>query len=198
MSDLYLASRSPRRAELLSQIGVAFQCIDLEVDERVLPGEDAAAYVERLARAKAQAGLGHLGGHGKVLGADTAVVLEGRILGKPADRQEGLAMLSALSGTSHQVFTGVAVASAAGLASCVVCSRVSFRSLDEAEMLAYWNTGEPCDKAGGYGIQGLAAVFVSHLEGSYSGVVGLPLCETAQLLRDAGVPCWQQARQQEG
>src|SRR5690606_7036698 len=165
-TDLYLDSQSPRGAELLSQIGVAFQCIDLEVDERVLPGEDAAAYVERLARAKALAGLGQLHDHGKVLGADTAVVLDGRILGKPADREEGLAMLAALSGTSHQVLTGVAVASAAGVASCVVRSRVSFRSLDEAEMLAYWNTGEPCDKAGGYGIQGLAAVFVSHLEGS--------------------------------
>jgi septum formation protein len=191
MSRLYLASRSPRRAELLTQIGVPFQCIDLEVDESVLPGEAAAAYVERLARAKAQAGLVQLAGAGLVLGADTAVVLDGRILGKPANREDGLAMLAALSGRSHEVLTGVAVAGTSGLASAVVCSRVSFCRLDEAQMLAYWNTGEPCDKAGGYGIQGLAAVFVSHIEGSYSGVVGLPLCETAQLLREAGVACWQ-------
>lgn len=199
MTRLYLASRSPRRAELLTQIGVAFQCIDLEVDERVLPGEAAADYVERLARAKAEAGLALLGDGGQVLGADTAVVLDGRILGKPADREDGLAMLAALSGRSHEVLTGVAVASGDGLASRVVRSRVSFRALDAGEALAYWNTGEPCDKAGGYGIQGLAAVFVSHLEGSYSGVVGLPLCETAQLLREAGVACWQPAcTQQEG
>lgn len=189
---LYLASRSPRRAELLSQIGVDFRCLDLEVDEQALPGEAAAAYVERLARDKALAGLALRDGDGPVLGADTAVVLDGRILGKPASREDGLAMLAALSGRSHEVLTGVALASAAGLASRVVCSRVTFRPLQAGEALAYWNTGEPCDKAGGYGIQGLAAVFVSHLQGSYSGVVGLPLCETAQLLREAGVPCWHQ------
>lgn len=192
MICLYLASRSPRRAELLTQIGVAFRCLDLEVDERALPGELAAAYVERLARAKAQAGLALLAEGGVVLGADTAVVLDGRILGKPENRDDGLAMLAALSGRSHDVLTGVAVASGTRLASRVVRSRVTFRALDERETLAYWNTDEPCDKAGGYGIQGLAAVFVSHLEGSYSGVVGLPLCETAELLREAGVPCWQQ------
>lgn len=189
---LFLASRSPRRAELLTQIGVAYRCIDLEVDESVLPGEAAAAYVERLARAKARAGLAQLDGAGQVLGADTAVVLDGRILGKPVDRDDGLAMLAALSGRSHEVLTGIALAGATGLASRVVCSRVTFRPLQPGEALAYWNTGEPRDKAGGYGIQGLAAVFVSHLEGSYSGVVGLPLCETAQLLRASGVPCWHQ------
>lgn len=192
MGSLHLASRSPRRRELLQQIGVAFVCVDVEVDERVLPDEPAADYVERLAREKAQAGLARLDRSALVLGADTAVVLDGRILGKPADRAEGMEMLAALSGRSHEVLTGIALASAGQLVSRVVRSRVSFRELDEREALAYWNTGEPCDKAGGYGIQGLAAVFVSHLEGSYSAVVGLPLCETAQLLQAAGVSCWNQ------
>lgn len=126
-----------------------------------------------------------------VLGADTAVVLDGRILGKPADRAECLATLAALSGREHQVLTAVALASAQRIESRVVASRVRFRPLRAGEAEAYWATGEPCDKAGSYGIQGLAAVFVSQLEGSYSAVVGLPLCETAQLLGEFGIPCWQ-------
>ena len=193
MASLHLASASPRRRELLAQIGVPFVTLIAAVDETALPGEPAERYVERLAREKAQAGLAALSDptDAVVLGADTAVVLDGRILGKPADRAECLATLTALSGREHQVLTAVALASAQRIESRVVASRVRFRPLRAGEAEAYWATGEPCDKAGSYGIQGLAAVFVSQLEGSYSAVVGLPLCETAQLLGEFGIPCWQ-------
>ncbi|MCY1288753.1 Maf-like protein YhdE [compost metagenome] len=192
MATLYLASGSPRRRELLAQIGVPFRTLSLDLDERVLPGESPQAYVERLARAKALAGLAHsTDADAVVLGADTAVVLDGCILGKPGDRAEALATLRALSGREHEVLTAVALAARQRVESRVVCSRVLFRALGEAEIAAYWDTGEPRDKAGSYGIQGLAAVFVSALHGSYSAVVGLPLCETAQLLAGFGIPCWQ-------
>lgn len=192
MAILYLASASPRRAELLGQIGVSFIPLVAPIDESVLPDETPEAYVERLARAKAAAALALLEAPGDscVLGADTAVVLDGRILGKPADRQHARDMLEALSGREHQVLTAVAVAGAGMCQSRVVASRVSFRPLSSDEIDAYWATGEPCDKAGAYGIQGLAAVFVSHLQGSYSAVVGLPLCETAQLLEAFGIGHW--------
>lgn len=193
MASLHLASASPRRRELLAQIGVPFVTLIASIDETALPGEPAERYVERLAREKALAGLATLNvpAGAVVLGADTAVVLDGRILGKPADRAECLATLAALSGREHQVLTAVALASAQRTESRVVASRVRFRPLRAGEAEAYWATGEPCDKAGSYGIQGLAAVFVSQLEGSYSAVVGLPLCETAQLLGEFGIPCWQ-------
>ena len=193
MASLHLASGSPRRRELLAQIGVPFVTLIASIDETALPGEPAERYVERLAREKALAGLATLNvpAGAVVLGADTAVVLDGRILGKPADRAECLATLVALSGREHQVLTAVALASAQRIESRVVASRVRFRPLRAGEAEAYWATGEPCDKAGSYGIQGLAAVFVSQLEGSYSAVVGLPLCETAQLLGEFGIPCWQ-------
>ena len=193
MSLLYLASASPRRRELLLQIGVQHRLVAAPIDESVLPGEAPATYVERLARAKAAAGLAALGGQAGacVLGADTAVVLDGRILGKPVDRADALAMLAALSGRSHEVLTAVAVCDAERCQAQVVRSRVHFRALAEAEQQAYWDTGEPQDKAGGYAIQGLAAIFVERLEGSYSAVVGLPLAETAQLLAAFGIPCWQ-------
>ncbi|MNZ51756.1 Maf-like protein YhdE [compost metagenome] len=192
MSPLYLASASPRRRELLLQIGVPHRRVDAPIDESVLPGETPAAYVERLARAKAAAGLAALGLEDAcVLGADTAVVLEGRILGKPLDRADGLAMLAALSGRTHEVLTAVAVADGARCRAQVVSSRVHFRPIAAAEQQAYWNTGEPLDKAGGYAIQGLAAIFVDRLEGSYSAVVGLPLAETAALLGEFGIACWQ-------
>ena len=193
MATLYLASGSPRRRELLAQIGVPFTPLMASIDETPLPGEPATGYVERLARQKAQAGLAILEqpAEAVVLGADTAVVLDGRILGKPQDRAEGLAMLAALAGREHQVLTAVALAADERVQSCVVASRVSFRTLLPGEAEAYWDTGEPQDKAGGYGIQGLAAVFVRQLQGSYSAVVGLPLCETAQLLGEFGIPCWQ-------
>ena len=193
MASLHLASASPRRRELLAQIGVPFVTLIASIDETALPGEPAERYVERLAREKALAGLAALSdpADAVVLGADTAVVLDGRILGKPADRAECLATLVALSGREHQVLTAVALASAQRIESRVVASRVRFRPLRAGEAEAYWATGEPCDKAGSYGIQGLAAVFVSQIEGSYSAVVGLPLCETAQLLEEFGIPCWQ-------
>jgi septum formation protein len=192
VSPLHLASASPRRRELLLQIGVPHRRVDAPIDESVLPGEPPAAYVERLARAKAAAGLAALGpAGGCVLGADTAVVLDGRILGKPLDSADGLAMLAALSGRSHEVLTAVAVADSGRCRAQVVSSCVHFRALAEAEQQAYWNTGEPLDKAGGYAIQGLAAIFVDRLEGSYSAVVGLPLAETAALLAEFGIPCWQ-------
>ncbi|MFG0721761.1 Maf family protein [Pseudomonas sp. GLN_6] len=193
MATLYLASGSPRRRELLTQIGVPFLTQIAPIDENALPGESPLAYVERLARAKAQAGLAALAdtADAVVLGADTAVVLDGRILGKPADRADALATLSALSGRSHEVLTAVALVSCERLASRVVTSQVTFRPLTQAEIEAYWASGEPQDKAGSYGIQGLAAVFVSQLQGSYSAVVGLPLCETAALLAEFAIPCWQ-------
>jgi septum formation protein len=193
MATLYLASGSPRRRELLTQIAVPFLTQIAPIDENALPGESPIAYVERLARAKAQAGLSALADTegAVVLGADTAVVLDGRILGKPADRADALATLGALSGRSHEVLTAVALVSPGRLASRVVTSQVTFRALSQAEIEAYWASGEPQDKAGCYGIQGLAAVFVSQLQGSYSAVVGLPLCETAALLAEFAIPCWQ-------
>lgn len=192
MATLYLASGSPRRRELLAQIAVPFVTLSACIDENPLPGEAPSAYVERLARAKAVAGLAALEAlpTAVVLGADTAVVLDERILGKPADRSEALAMLAALSGREHEVLTAVALANKQRCEARVVRSQVVFRPLTSDEVEAYWASGEPVDKAGGYAIQGLAAVFVSQLHGSYSAVVGLPLCETAQLLADFGIPCW--------
>lgn len=193
MASLYLASGSPRRRELLAQIGVPFVTLGAAIDESALPAEPAHGYVERLALEKARTGLASLADNtdAVVLGADTAVVLDGQILGKPQDRSEALAMLAALSGREHQVLTAVALASRSRSAVQVVTSRVTFRPLRPGEAEAYWATGEPCDKAGSYGIQGLAAVFVSQLQGSYSAVVGLPLCETAQMLNEFAIPCWQ-------
>lgn len=193
MATLYLASGSPRRRELLTQIGVPFLTQIAPIDENTLPGESPIAYVERLARAKGQAGLAALTDtrDAVVLGADTAVVLDGRILGKPPDRAEAMATLLALSGRSHEVLTAVALVSDARTESRVVISQVTFRPLSRTEIEAYWASGEPQDKAGSYGIQGLAAVFVSQLQGSYSAVVGLPLCETAALLAEFAIPCWQ-------
>ncbi|HBX54271.1 Maf family protein [Pseudomonas sp. UBA2684] len=193
MATLYLASGSPRRRELLTQIGVPFITQIVPIDENSLPDESPSAYVERLARAKAQAGLAALDNpqEAVALGADTAVVLDGRILGKPADRAEALATLAALSGREHQVLTAVALAAPGKVAARVVVSQVTFRVLSPLEIAAYWASGEPQDKAGSYGIQGLAAVFVSQLQGSYSAVVGLPLCETAELLAEFAIPCWQ-------
>lgn len=190
---LYLASGSPRRRELLTQIGVPFSVLSAPIDECVWPAESPSAYVERLARAKALAGLATLADpHAAVvLGADTAVVFDGQILGKPASRTDALATLTALSGREHDVLTAVALLSAARSEVRLVSSRVCFRPLTRREIDAYWASGEPLDKAGSYAIQGLAAVFVRHLQGSYSAVVGLPLCETAELLANFGIPCWQ-------
>lgn len=191
MNPLYLASGSPRRRELLTQIGVPFTPVSAPIDEIPLPGESAEAYVERLAVAKAEAGLASLGGPALTLGADTAVVLDGRILGKPENREHALAMLAELSGRAHQVLTAVAVSDGQRCQSLCVASNVRFRPISPAEAERYWASGEPADKAGGYAIQGLGAVFVTGLEGSYSAVVGLPLSETAELLGQFGIACWQ-------
>ncbi|AZC28917.1 Septum formation protein Maf [Pseudomonas chlororaphis subsp. piscium] len=194
MKSLYLASGSPRRRELLTQIGVPFTAISADIDETPLPDESPVAYVERLARDKAAAGHSLIGDGQSaacVLGADTAVVLDGRILGKPLDQADAQSMLMALSDREHEVLTAIAVLDGQRCESRVVRSLVRFRAIGDDEAARYWASGEPRDKAGGYGIQGLAAVFVAGLNGSYSAVVGLPVCETAELLGHFGIPCWQ-------
>ena len=203
MTDLYLASRSPRRRDLLRQIGVRFEPLVLrlaqprgpDIDETPHAGESAAAFAERVATAKARFGLEVLGMRHlalrPVLAADTVVAIDGEILGKPADRDEAAAFLRRLAGRTHEVRTFVALACGSParleLATAVSVSAVRFAPLAERQIERYCAGGEPYDKAGGYAIQGLAAVFVEHLEGSYSGVMGLPLFETAQLLRRAGI-----------
>lgn len=184
-----LASMSPRRHELLAQIGVPHTVAAAHVDESLLPGEPPAQYVARLARLKA-ATVRQRGESLPVLAADTTVVVEGSVYGKPADRADGLAMLAALSGRTHDVLTAVALATERDLTLRVNSSSVRFRDIGRAEIEAYWETGEPRDKAGGYAIQGYGAVFVAALSGSYSGVMGLPLLETAELLRAAGIRYW--------
>jgi septum formation protein len=192
--QLYLASASPRRRELLTLLGLRFERLDALVDETPLAGEAPIDYVRRLALTKARTGQALLsdraGSRGvgvPVLGADTTVVLDEVMLGKPRDRDEGLAMLARLSGREHRVLSGVAVVRGEHEQTRVQISRVRFRELDEAERAAYWASGEPIDKAGAYGIQGLGAIFVSELHGSHSGVMGLPLFETAELLYTFGV-----------
>jgi septum formation protein len=186
---VYLASGSPRRRELLRQIGVPFRVVGTAVDETVSPAEAPVAYVTRLAAAKADDGWERsrdVAGT-PVLAADTAVVLDGRILGKPADREDAESMLGQLSGRTHEVLTAVALRTANGLQSRISRSEVTFRRITAGEARAYWETGEPCDKAGAYAIQGRAAIFIADLRGSYSGVMGLPLFETAEMLSGAGV-----------
>jgi septum formation protein len=190
---VYLASGSPRRRELLQQIGVSFRVVGTAVDETVLPGEAPPAYVARLAAAKADAGweMSRDATDVPVLAADTAVILDGMILGKPADRQDAESMLYRLSGRTHEVLTAIALRTAAGLQSRISRSEVTFRTLAAGEAQAYWDTGEARDKAGAYAIQGRAAIFIAELRGSFSGVMGLPLFETAELLSNAGVAHWQ-------
>ena len=187
---LYLASASPRRRELLAQIGVECQVMPVDLDESPALGEAPEDYVRRVALDKARAALTFLGedGGAVILAADTAVVAGTRVLGKPRDAQDAAQMLRQLSGREHRVLSGVAVITPGRQElSAVSESRVRMRRLSEAELAAYWATGEPADKAGGYAIQGLAAVFVESLTGSYSGVMGLPLFETAALLAAAGL-----------
>ena len=201
MRSLYLASRSPRRRELLAGLGYRFAVLDAPIDERRADGETPARYVERMAREKALAGLDAAEGRGAagpegstpaVLGADTTVVVDGKVLGKPRDGAEVLAHLEHLSGRDHRVLSAVALATRAAGEPVVGVrlsrNRVWFRQLSPAEREAYRATGEPADKAGSYAIQGLAAAFVTRLEGSWSAVVGLPLNETADLLARAGLP----------
>ncbi len=187
--DLFLASNSPRRHELLAQIGVRFASLSVDIDESPTPHETADRLVERLALEKARAGLAlrPAGRHEPVLGSDTLVVLNGVTLGKPRDREDAFRMWRALSGQTHQVMTAVALVGEQQEESILQTSAVTFRDITEKEMAAYWLSGEPCDKAGGYAVQGLGAVFIEHLAGSFSGVMGLPLYETAQLLRRFGI-----------
>ncbi len=186
---LRLASASPRRQELLTQIGVPHAIAVPDVDESARDGEAVTAYVERVARAKAEA-IWARGRELPVLAADTTVVLDGVTLGKPRDRAHGLSMLEALAGREHRVLTAVALVTAAGIHCLTSASTVRMRASTPQERNRYWDTGEPRDKAGGYAIQGLGAVFIESLHGSFSGVMGLPLFETARLLAAAGVPCW--------
>ncbi len=185
---VHLASGSPRRRELLNQIGVPFQVLQVTVDESVLPGESPEAYVARPPTlTPAAAGqIRPAASAAAVRPAPTTVVLDGRILGKPVDAEDGQRMLLDLSGRTHAVLTAIALANSAGVQSRVSRSEVTFRKITAAEALDYWNSGEPRDKAGAYAIQGRAAVFVKDLHGSYSGVMGLPLYETAELLALAG------------
>jgi septum formation protein len=181
---ILLASASPRRSELLRQVGVAHEVRPVDIDESVRPGEAPSAYVLRLAEAKAEALWSRLAPADRrpVLAADTTVALEGEIFGKPADPAEARAMLSRLAGRTHEVHTAVALRHGGGAAARVSTSSVSLRGLAPEELDWYCRSGEPDDKAGGYAVQGRAAVFIRHIAGSYSGIMGLPLCETWELL----------------
>lgn len=193
--SLYLASRSPRRRELLDQIGVHFDVVAVDIDETPEAQESPEVYVVRMAREKAVAGFSSVSQAQKVplpvLAADTSVVIEDKALGKPVDRFEAAKMLGLLSGRDHQVMTAVTVTNGERMESRLSISRVVFKPLSAVQIERYWQTGEPQDKAGGYGVQGLGAVFVRELQGSYSGVVGLPIVEAVELLDCFGVPYWQ-------
>jgi len=193
---LCLASVSPRRRELLSQIGVSHLVVGADIDETFLAGETPRDYVIRLAREKALA-IRRTGQKLPVLAADTTVVVDGRVFGKPDDQAQAVHMLAALSGRAHEVLTAVALADSRGVTERISVSTVRFREVSLEESLAYWETGEPRDKAGGYAIQGVGAVFIEELRGSYSGVMGLPLFETGELLRAAGIAYWGAGRRGE-
>lgn len=185
---IYLASQSPRRGELLNQIGVPHEVVNVDVNEGWYQGEPAEDYAVRMALAKARAGRQQLplGQKRPVLAADTAVIVDDEILGKPCNRGDALRMMELLSGRSHKVCTGIALLDERERSRLSV-SEVRFREIRPAEAQAYWDSGEPADKAGGYAIQGLGAVFVEDLRGSFSGVMGLPLFETAELLQESGI-----------
>lgn len=186
---LLLASQSPRRSELLTQLGVAFRVIEVDVPELRGAHESPREYVGRVARDKARAGLSMLSGATDVvvLGADTEVVLDDEVFGKPRDAADAMAMLRRLSGRTHAVISAVWLVDAQGERNACCVSHVRFAELDETVIAAYVATGESFGKAGAYAIQGRGAALVAHLEGSYSGVMGLPLFETARLLREAGI-----------
>ena len=190
-SPILLASASPRRRELLSQIGISFRSRSQDIDESRRAGESATDYVQRMATEKVEAALKSLAQQSNwlVLGADTIVVCDQEVLGQPTSQSHALELLMQLSNRDHQVLTAVTVASSSKFASRVSRSTVSFRAISPAEAGAYWRSGEPAGKAGGYAIQGYAAVFVKKLTGSYSGVMGLPLYETMQLLNQFGIEC---------
>lgn len=185
--QLYLASYSPRRQELLRQLQLRFELLPVDVSERREPGQSPAEYARAVSMAKAQAAVQRAALPLPVLGADTDVVLDGEILGKPSGRAAALAMLAKLSGRSHEVFSAVAVVSGPRAETALSVTRVTFGRISPAQAAVYWDSGEPVDKAGAYAIQGLGARFVKHIEGSYSGVMGLPLYETCELLHRFGV-----------
>ena len=186
---LYLASQSPRRRQLLGELGVEFRLLDIEIDEVRGPGEPAEDYVRRVAREKAGAGLLAVVAvpHALVLGADTEVVLDGEVFGKPRDGEHAAQMLRRLSGRRHQVLSAVSLVDAAREAQVMSISEVEFAELSDAQIERYVATGEPMGKAGAYAIQGRGEAFFRHLSGSYSGVMGLPLQATAALLREFGI-----------
>lgn len=190
---IYLASASPRRQELLRQLGIEFETIPSNLLEVREPGETTEEYVLRVALDKARFVARQIRERDlvprPVLGADTEVVLDGEILGKPRDRAHGLEMLRRLAGRTHEVLTGIAVVHQDAVHSALSRSRVTFAPMSEADIARYWETGEPADKAGAYAIQGRAAAFIARIEGSYSGIMGLPLFELCQLLKQTGMAC---------
>ncbi len=187
--SIYLASKSPRRRELLTQIGVHYRLLSVDVDEVRSNDETPEQYVCRLSYDKAIAGCA-IADDSPVLGADTIVVLRDEVLEKPVSQEHGMQMLMSLSGRTHQVLTAVTVALGKRYETQVVASDVTFREISYQEAQEYWNTGEPQDKAGGYGVQGMGAIFVERIEGSYSAVVGLPLFETSELLKAWDISLW--------
>ncbi len=189
-SDIILASASPRRSELLEQIGVRFTILATDIDESRLNNESPDDYVSRLALEKSRAGFSRQDKALPSLGADTIVVCERQIFGKPKDQADAAAMLMALSGKVHTVMSAVAVSQGPCSSSRLTKTLVRFRTISQSECQTYWQTGEPQGKAGGYAIQGRGAIFVDHIEGSYSAVVGLPLSETAEILGEFGIPLW--------
>ena len=182
LPKILLASKSPRRKELLSQLEVDFEIISVDVDESIQSDENPKVYVKRVAKEKAEAGLKIFPAN-KILGADTIVVLEDEILLKPTDKSDHINMLKKLSGKTHHVLTAVALANSHETKTIMTETAVTFRVLNENEINHYWDTGEPQDKSGGYASQGIASIFIKRIEGSWSGVVGLPLFETFELIK---------------
>lgn len=195
MTDIYLASNSPRRKALLQELGVAFIHLESEIDETVLPNETAQAYCMRIAQAKNVAAQAVRSNQNltdlPILTADTTVSIGHHILGKPNDEADAKAMLKQLSGKTHQVFTALCLSGQGKLFSCLQTNNVEFKPLSDKEIDAYVATGIPLDKAGAYGIQGIGGSFIKHLSGSFTGVMGLPLYETSELLRQSGIYRWE-------
>lgn len=185
--DIHLASSSPRRLEILTAMGLRFTAAGVDIDETRYEGEPVADMVVRLAIAKAAAARENLDQSLPIIGADTAVVIGDQVLGKPGSQDEAVQMLASLSGRSHTVLTGVALDYAGMVRTTTSLTEVRFREISPDEAQSYWQSGEPLDKAGAYAVQGIAGIFVEELSGSYSGVVGLPVFETAALLADAGL-----------
>jgi len=185
--QLVLASQSPRRAQLLQEIRIKFRIEPANIDESVRESEPAVEYVQRMAREKAEFIQSH---DLPVLAADTIVVFEGVIFGKPVDQTHAKQMLGLLSGKTHKVLTALCVIRGSDIYSHLSTSSVRFRKLSRDEIMSYWDTGEPRDKAGAYGIQGIGGTFVENIQGSYSSIMGLPLCETELLLKQVGLDTW--------